>query len=174
MLDIKEFDRKLTMPKTGKLLGLSAYQEEIINHLMNDCQTINYRTRMGNSTAVIYYLLLNLILNKDFHVCYIGGSEEIINKIKNDFEMYLRYNLKFIEDRNYLEENGKYTIGSTGSSVVFITSERVEEALKYGVKLKDLPSKCSKLICENYVFPSWAEKDLEKQLNSSVQYLLEN
>lgn len=174
MIDIKEFDHKLTMPKTGKLLGLSAYQEEIIEHLMYDNQTIFYKTRMGNSTAVIYYIYLNLLMKNNFHICYIGATEELTNKIKNDFELYLRYNLKYIEDRNYTEEDGVYTIDSTGSSVTFLNVENVSKALEFNCPIKKFPDHCDKLIVENYVFASWAEKDLEKFSKTTIQYLLEN
>lgn len=173
-MDIKEFDRKLTMPKTGKLLGLSSYQEEIIEHLLNDTQTINYKTRMGNSTAVIYYLFLMLLKNENFNVCYIGASEELVNKIKHDFEMYLRYNLKFIEDHNYLDEGNRITIECTKSSVTFLTKDRILSGLEFGELIRDFPSGCSKTICENYVFSSSDEKLIERKGNTKVQYLLEN
>lgn len=173
-MDIKEFDRKLTMPKTGKLLGLSDYQEDIIQHLLNDNQIISYKTRMGNSTALIYYLFLMLLRKEKFNVCYIGATEELVNKIKHDFEMYLRYNLKFIDDHNYLDEGDKITIESTGSSISFITKDRIMEGLEFSELVREFPLKCSKIICENYVFSSSDEKIIEGKSGTKVQYLLEN
>ena len=174
MINIKEFDHKLTMPKTGKLLGLSDYQEEIIDHLMFDNQTIYYKARMGNSTAVIYYLFLNLLMRKDFHIVYIAANEESLAKIKKDFELYLSYNLRYIEDRNYSEDGNLISIETTGSSVLFIDSKRIEKYLEFNMPIKEFPKHCDKVMCENYVFPSWAEKELEKSSNCIVQYLLEN
>jgi Xaa-Pro aminopeptidase len=168
-MNIRELDGKLVMPKTGKVLTLSPYQEEIINNLYNSNQNIYYRTRMGNSTALIYFLILVMKNIANYKICYIANNDETKNKTESDFEKYLQYNLKLINDTYIAEEN---TIGlDNDSNVTFYTADRVSEALKERASIK---TKFDKIICENYVFSSSEEKELQKLFKTDIQYLLEN
>lgn len=169
MMNIRELDGKLIMPKTGKVLTLSPYQEEIINNLYNSNQNIYYRTRMGNSTALIYFLILIMKNINNYKICYIANNDETKNKTEMDFEKYLQYNLKLINDTYIAEEN---TIGlDNDSNVTFYTANKVSEALKERTSIK---TKFDKIICENYVFSSSEEKELQKLFKTDIQYLLEN
>lgn len=169
MMNIRELDGKLIMPKTGKVLTLSPYQEEIINNLYNSNQNIYYRTRMGNSTALIYFLILIMKNINNYKICYIANNDETKNKTEMDFEKYLQYNLKLINDTYIAEEN---TIGlDNDSNVTFYTANKVSEALKERASIK---TKFDKIICENYVFSSSEEKELQKLFKTDIQYLLEN
>lgn len=168
-MNIRELDGKLIMPKTGKVLTLSPYQEEIINNLYNSNQNIYYRTRMGNSTALIYFLILIMKNINNYKICYIANNDETKNKTEMDFEKYLQYNLKLINDTYIAEEN---TIGlDNDSNVTFYTANKVSEALKERASIK---TKFDKIICENYVFSSSEEKELQKLFKTDIQYLLEN
>lgn len=168
-MNIRELDGKLIMPKTGKVLTLSPYQEEIINNLYNSNQNIYYRTRMGNSTALIYFLILIMKNINNYKICYIANNDETKNKTEMDFEKYLQYNLKLINDTYIAEEN---TIGlDNDSNVTFYTANKVSEALKERTSIK---TKFDKIICENYVFSSSEEKELQKLFKTDIQYLLEN
>lgn len=168
-MNIRDLDGKLTMPKTGKVLTLSPYQEEIINNLRSSNQNIYYRTRMGNSTALIYYLIWSIINNENYKICYIANTPETRNKTQMDFEKYLQYNLKVVNDNYYSEKDGIRI--DNDSAIEFYTAERVLEALNERAQIK---TKFDKVICENYVFSMSEEKDLKKLFNNDIQYLLEN
>lgn len=168
-MNIRELDGKLVMPKTGKVLTLSPYQEEIINSLYKSNQNIYYRTRMGNSTALIYFLILSMKNNENYKICYIANNEETKNKTQSDFEKYLQYNLKLINN-TYIAEYNNIRL-KNNSNVTFYTAYKVSEALKERASIK---TKFDKIICENYVFSSDEEKELQKLFKLDIQYLLEN
>ena len=168
-MNIRELDGKLIMPKTGRMLSLTPYQEEIIENLMNTSQNIYYRTRMGNSTALIYYFIMMLKNKENYKICYVSSDIATSDKTRFDFEKYLQYNLKYINDNYYSEKDSvKF---ETGSSVTFVTAGQLEDALMGRASMK---SKFDKVICENYVFSRSVEADITRFFNQDIQYLLEN
>jgi len=162
-MNINEYNGKFTMPKTGRKLNLSIYQEEIIDDLIEGHKTIYYRSRMGNSTAMIFFMFVSMLEHPKYKICYIGANEEQVNKFKDDFEKYLAYNLKFMNERTYYSDNDGNISLENESNIDFYTASQVNKAGTY-----------DKVICENYVFSSSEEKQLEDKLNTNIQYVLEN
>jgi len=163
-MNFNDYNGKFTMPKTGRKLNLSIYQEEIIDALIEGRQTIYYRSRMGNSTAMIYYLFVSMLETPAYKICYIGSNDESVAKFKEDFEKYLSYNLSFLTDKTYYTDD-KGNISFDNESIIeFYTPDTINKAA----------SDYNKVICENYVFQSNDEKQLEAKLNKNIQYVLEN
>lgn len=168
-MNIRELDGKLVMPKTGRMLSLTPYQEEIIENLMNTSQNIYYRTRMGNSTALIYYFIMMLKNNENYKICYVSSDITSSDKTRFDFEKYLHYNLKYINNNYYSEKDNVEF--ETGSSVTFYTANQL---LEYLNGRNNINTKFDKIICENYVFGRNEEIDLKQVFKQDIQYLLEN